>query len=319
MERPSKTAGRGSRWPIWLLGGAAVLVVGLYFHMSRAGDRPTETDHLAAHPAVTPTPATQPATEPNGDSATQPATQPATEPKAQPATQPAAKPAPPQWVRPRFTARRSDRDRMVRVIRSAPYALTDAKVLAAMTEVPRHEFVPERSRKRAYGDHPLPIGYGQTISQPYIVAEMTHQLALKPTSRVLEIGTGSGYQAAVLSELTPHVYTIEIVKPLAQSARKRLKQLGYNTVQVAEADGYHGWPDRAPFDAIIVTCAAGQIPPPLIRQLAKGGRMVIPVGGRYATQSLMLVTKDAKGKVRSRSLMAVRFVPLLRGPSAGEP
>ncbi len=215
-----------------------------------------------------------------------------------------------EWSPPRFSARQSERDKMVRMIRA--YGLTDEAVLRAMSAVPRHEFVPENYSSRAYRDSPLPIGHGQTISQPYIVAEMTRQLRLNPDSRALEIGTGSGYQAAVLTELTPHVYSVEIIGPLARTADKRLNRLGYDVVESAKGDGYYGWPEEAPFDAVIVTCAAGQIPPPLIKQLAPGGRMVIPVGSPFATQSLMLVTKDRDGKVRSRSLMPVRFVPLVR-------
>ena len=205
------------------------------------------------------------------------------------------------------------------------YGLTDPAILKAMASVPRHEFVPERRQRQAYIDSPLPIGFGQTISQPYIVAEMTRQLRLTSASRVLEIGTGSGYQAAVLTDFTPHVYTIEIVKPLADSAAKRLKRLGYSVVKLHTGDGYYGWPKQRwqsdpksktetqpQFDAIIVTCAAGQIPPPLIRQLKTGGRMIIPVGGVFATQSLMLLEKDKTGQVKSRNLMPVRFVPLVR-------
>ena len=204
---------------------------------------------------------------------------------------------------------------MVRVIRA--YRLTDEAVLAAMSHVPRHEFVPRRHRGAAYADRPLPIGYGQTISQPYIVAEMTRQLHLHARSRVLEIGTGSGYQAAVLAEFTPHVKSIEIVKELADAAAGRLKRLGYSTVSVRHADGYYGWPRHAPFDAIIVTCAAGQIPPPLLKQLAPGGRMIIPVGAPYARQFLMLVEKLKDGTLRSRNLMGVRFVPFVHKPKAG--
>ncbi len=214
------------------------------------------------------------------------------------------------WSPPRFDAKSREREAMVRIIRS--YGLTDPAVLEAMAEVPRHEFVPARLRRRAHADMPLPIGSGQTISQPYIVAEMTRRLRLTPASRVLEIGTGSGYQAAVLTEFTPHVYTMEVVKQLAESAKRRLGRLGYRVVKVRHGDGYYGWPELAPFDAIIVTCAAGQIPPPLVEQLRPGGRMVIPVGGRFATQWLMLVEKDEEGSVRSRSLMAVRFVPFVR-------
>jgi len=215
------------------------------------------------------------------------------------------------WSPPTFTERQADRDRMAGVIRRR-YGLTDKEVLKAMRSAPRHEFVPDRHAGRAYGDSPLPIGHGQTISQPYMVAEMTRRLRLDAGDRVLEVGTGSGYQAAVLAHFTPHVRTIEIVRPLAEAARKRLHRLGYDCVEVRHGDGYNGWPAGGPFDAIIVTCAAGQIPPPLLKQLKPGGRMVIPVGGRFAVQRLMLVEKDEQGEVTSRSLMAVRFVPLLR-------
>jgi len=223
---------------------------------------------------------------------------------------PAPKTEPEKWTPPRFAARRKERDAMVRTIRR--YGLSDEAVLKAMAAVPRHEFVPARRSRMAYADTPLPIGFGQTISQPYMVAEMTRLLKLTPKSKVLEIGTGSGYQAAVLTQFTRHVCSVEIIKPLADAAAARLKRLGYTPVEVRCADGYYGWKKKAPFDAIIVTCAAGQIPPPLIKQLAPGGRMVIPVGRPFAVQSLMLVEKDKKGKVRSRSLMAVRFVPLTR-------
>ena len=229
---------------------------------------------------------------------------------------PAADEAKKPWSPPQFTARQPERDKMVEVIRD--YGFADEAVLKAMAAVPRHEFVPEDLTARAYGDHPLPIGYGQTISQPYIVAEMTRQLNLKPDSRVLEIGTGSGYQAAVLTHFTPYVYSMEIVGPLAGPAARRLKRLGYDPVEVRHGDGFEGWPEKGPFDAIIVTCAAGQIPPPLVKQLKPGGRMVIPVGGVFATQWLMLVEKDPEGKVRSRSLMAVQFVPLLREDTSGK-
>jgi len=210
---------------------------------------------------------------------------------------------------PTSTERQTERERMVEVIQS--YGLRDAAVLDAMRAVPRHEFVPDDMQSHAYGDSPLPIGYGQTISQPYIVAEMTRQLGLKKDSKVLEVGTGSGYQAAVLRRFTPRVFTIEIIKPLAESAAKRLARLKYEGIQVRTGDGYYGWPEEAPFDAIIVTCAAGQIPPPLLKQLAAGGRMVIPVGPSYAVQSLLLVEKKADGNVRTSNLMAVRFVPLI--------
>ncbi|MBF0498664.1 MAG: protein-L-isoaspartate(D-aspartate) O-methyltransferase [Candidatus Riflebacteria bacterium] len=191
------------------------------------------------------------------------------------------------------------------------YGFTDEAVLKAMAAVPRHEFVPKSDNLLAYDDTPIPIGHGQTISQPYIVAEMTHQLNLCPTSRVLEIGTGSGYQAAILSIFTPHVYTIEAIDSLAKEAKERLDRLGYNSVHVRNGDGYNGWLDEAPFDGIIVTCAAGQIPPPLIEQLAPGGRLIIPVGDQCCTQWLVLVIKESDGTITTKKLMAVRFVPLV--------
>ncbi len=220
---------------------------------------------------------------------------------------------PPQWDRPRFAGRARERRELVRRHIQLE-GVTHAAVLDAMARVPRHEFVLPQHRGRAYDNRPLPIGHGQTISQPYIVAYMTQQLGLRPGDKVLEIGTGSGYQAAVLSELTPHVYTIEIVKALGDDARAKFRRLGYKTIQSKVGDGYHGWPEHAPFDAIIVTCAAGTIPPPLIRQLKPGGRMCIPVGPTGAVQRLILVTRDAEGKVRSRSLIPVVFVPLTRKP-----
>jgi len=226
----------------------------------------------------------------------------------------------PVWKIPVFQARQAERDAMGRVIRGyvaagdkTALAEMDA-VLKVMRAVPRHEFVPARYARSAYADTPLPIGHGQTISQPYMVAEMTRLLGVGRMSRVLEVGTGSGYQAAVLAHLTPHVYTMEVVKPLADSAATRFRRLGYTSIRVHHGDGYNGWAERGPFDAIVVTCAARRIPPPLIKQLKPGGRMVVPVGGPFALQTLMLVTKDDEGTVRTRSLMAVRFVPLVRGP-----
>ena len=192
------------------------------------------------------------------------------------------------------------------------YGMTDNIVLNAMERVPRHAFVPEKYRKYSYQDSPLGIGYGQTISQPYIVAEMTRLLNLTPVSKVLEIGTGSGYQAAVLSEISSQVYSIEIVEPLLEQARKNLTAAGYTNIKVRLGDGYHGWPEAAPFSAIIVTCAAGHIPPPLLDQLARGGRMVIPVGKRFGTQYLILVTKQMDGTISSKNILPVRFVPLVR-------
>jgi len=192
----------------------------------------------------------------------------------------------------------------------------DARVLEALRQTPRHRFVPPELVPNAYEDRPLPIGYGQTISQPYIVARMTELLQPRPEHRVLEIGTGSGYQAAVLAPLVAEVFTIEIIAPLGNAARERLRQLGYANIQVRVGDGYYGWPEKAPFDAIIVTAAANHIPPPLVEQLKPGGRMVIPVGNPFQTQTLMLVTKGTAGPrdVRIRSLMPVAFVPLVGGP-----
>jgi len=189
----------------------------------------------------------------------------------------------------------------------------DPAVIAAIGKVPRHEFVPEGQKRNAYENRPLPIGHGQTISQPYIVAIMTDLARPKPGDVVLEIGTGSGYQAAVLAELTRAVHSIEIVEPLAGQAKETLARLGYATVHTRVGDGYYGWKEAAPFDAIVVTAAADHIPPPLIRQLKPGGRMVIPVGGAFATQELVLVEKKADGTVSTRQLMAVRFVPLTGG------
>lgn len=189
--------------------------------------------------------------------------------------------------------------------------VTDTATLRAMRTVPRHEFVPADLSSRAYGDHPLPIGYGQTISQPYIVAYMTERLRPRRGMTVLEVGTGSGYQAAVLAEAGATVYTIEIVKALADQASERLKRLGYAAVNVRHADGHFGWPEAAPFDAVIVTAAAGYIPPALVEQLRPGGRMVIPVGSIYGVQNLVFVEKAPDGKIRTETLLPVRFVPLV--------
>jgi len=186
----------------------------------------------------------------------------------------------------------------------------DEKVLQAMGKVLRHRFVPENLIPHAYEDSPLPIGFGQTISQPYIVALMTELLNPEGSDRVLEVGTGSAYQAAVLSEIVDEVYTIEIFEELGTSARERLKDLGYDNVKVKIADGYYGWPEHGPFDAIIVTCAASHIPPPLIQQLSEGGKMCIPVGSVFWAQNLMLVEKK-NGKIVSRNILPVRFVPML--------
>ena len=191
--------------------------------------------------------------------------------------------------------------------------ITDIATLRAMSEVPRHEFVPDALRGAAYNNRPLPIGHGQTISQPYIVGYMTELLQPTPGMLVLEVGTGSGYQAAVLAEAGVEVYTIEIFEALAGAARQRLERLGYDNAEVRHGDGFLGWPEKAPFDAIIVTAAAGYVPPPLIEQLRPGGRMVIPVGSIYGVQHLVLVEKPLEGPVRTRTLLPVRFVPLLRG------
>jgi protein-L-isoaspartate(D-aspartate) O-methyltransferase len=189
----------------------------------------------------------------------------------------------------------------------------DPRVTAALAKVPRHALVPEDVRPYAYEDRPLPIGYGQTISQPYIVAIMTALLELEPAHQVLEVGTGSGYQAAVLAEIAREVYSIEIIEALGQRARKDLAKLGYGRVHLRIGDGYHGWPDAAPFDAIIVTAAASHVPPPLLSQLKPGGRMLVPVGSRFVTQQLVLVEKDSGGKVSTRQILPVRFVPLTGG------
>jgi len=189
----------------------------------------------------------------------------------------------------------------------------DSRVMKAMAKVPRHEFVPMESRGAAYENRPLAIGYGQTISQPYIVALMTDLLQLNDNDRALEIGTGSGYQAAILSELVHSVYTIEIIEPLGRQAQKRLQQLGYDNTQVRIGDGYYGWQDAAPFDAIIVTAAASHIPPPLIQQLKPGGHMVIPVGSRFMVQQLLLVEKGQSNRITTRQILPVRFVPLTGG------
>jgi protein-L-isoaspartate(D-aspartate) O-methyltransferase len=188
--------------------------------------------------------------------------------------------------------------------------INNERVLAAMGKMPREEFVPLESRAASYEDGPLPIGYDQTISQPYIVAFMTEQLRLSPTARVLEVGTGSGYQAAILAELAGEVYTIEIVAPLAQSAEAALQRLGYKNVHVKVGDGYKGWPENAPFDAIIVTCAPDKVPQPLTDQLKEGGRMVIPVGERFAQQLYLLEKKN--GQLKESVTLPVRFVPMTR-------
>jgi protein-L-isoaspartate(D-aspartate) O-methyltransferase len=228
------------------------------------------------------------------------------------------RPPRPDHKHPAFSERVEERARMVaRDIQATGVSawmrtgVRDPNVLKAMRTVPRHAFVRASDLRRAYADHPLPIGLGQTISQPYIVAYMTEALKLDPNDKVLEVGTGSGYQAAVCAEIAQEVYTIEILEQLAKSAKEQLKKLGYRNVFVKAADGYFGWKEKGPFDGIIVTCAAGMVPPPLIEQLKPDGRMILPLGSPYGYQSLVLVTKDDKGKVRSKRLMGVAFVPMV--------
>jgi len=214
--------------------------------------------------------------------------------------------------------RQEERQAMVRSIvkdvnETSRYIGTDElnpRVMEVIGRVPRHEFVPVEERFAAYENIPLPIGHGQTISQPYIVALMTDLLKLKPDSRVLEIGTGSGYQAAILAELCEQVFTIEIIEPLGEEAAERLQRLGYDQVQLRIGDGYYGWKEESPFDVIVVTAAASHVPPPLIQQLKPGGRMVIPVGSRFMVQQLLLVEKNDQGEVTTRQILPVRFVPL---------
>ncbi len=210
----------------------------------------------------------------------------------------------------RDTARQPERDRMVEK-QIIARDISDERLLAALRKVPRHLFVPEDVRPAAYNDSPLPIGHGQTISQPFIVAYMTEVARIERDTRILEIGTGSGYQAAIAAELSDHVYSIEIVPELAVRAAQTLESTGYERVHLRQGDGYHGWPDAAPFDVIIVTAAANTIPPPLIAQLAENGRMIIPVGPQFGAQNLILVTKQ-NGKIRTRTLMPVAFVPFTR-------
>jgi protein-L-isoaspartate(D-aspartate) O-methyltransferase len=213
----------------------------------------------------------------------------------------------------------SDRRRaMVEQIRTAVQetrdhlgtATLDPAVLDALNRVPRHEFVPIALRDEAYADRPLPIGDGQTISQPYIVAVMSHLAAVKPGDRVFELGTGSGYQAAVLAEMGAEVYSAEIIPALAERARRTLQDLGYDRVRVRLGDGYLGWPEAAPFDAIVVTAAADHIPQPLVEQLKTGGRLVMPVGAVFQVQRLIVLEKDNDGTLRPREVLPVRFVPI---------
>lgn len=189
--------------------------------------------------------------------------------------------------------------------------VSDPRVLAAMLEVPRHLFVPPEYRAKAYEPYPLPIGEGQTISEPYVVGFMTQILRLKETDRVLEVGTGSGYQAAVAAKLAAEVYSVEILESLAARSRRTLSDLGFRNVVVRQGDGYYGWEEKAPFDAIIVTCAGGHIPPSLLRQLRNGGRMIMPVGGPFMIQNLVFIEKDVRGSITHRNVLPVAFVRLL--------
>ncbi len=210
---------------------------------------------------------------------------------------------------PAFAERAEERQRMVaRQIQARD--VRDPNVLKAMRTVPRHAFVRFLEQRYAYTDSPLPIGFDQTISQPYIVAFMTEALQLKPNSKVLEIGTGSGYQAAVCAEIAEKVYTIEIVEGLAKRAKKDLEELGYANVFTRFGDGFFGWPEEAPFDAIIGTAAAGRIPEPLLEQLKPGGRMILPYGSPQGFQYLVVITKDRDGKISKENVMPVRFVPM---------
>lgn len=205
------------------------------------------------------------------------------------------------------------RDRQQMVERQiAARGINHKPTLAAMRKVERHRLVPAEQVGNAYQDRPLPIGHGQTISQPYMVAYMTEIIRPGPEMKVLEIGTGSGYQAAVLAEIVDEVYTIEIIEPLGNSAKNNLKKLGYSNINIKIADGFHGWKEHAPFDAIVVTAASEFIPPPLIEQLKEGGKMVIPVGAPFTTQHLMLVEKKKDGKWKTKNLLPVRFVPFTR-------
>jgi protein-L-isoaspartate(D-aspartate) O-methyltransferase len=210
---------------------------------------------------------------------------------------------------PAFQQRTEERQALVARYISAE-GIRNQQVIEAMRTVPRHSFVPKSDAMVAYVDRPLYIGYGQTISQPYIVAYMTEALQLEPNDVVLEVGTGSAYQAAVCAEIADSVYSIEIIDQLAQSAKKRLKELGYPNVFVKAADGFYGWLEHAPYDAVIVTCAAGFVPPPLIQQLKPGGKMIIPLSNPFGLQTLVLLTKDEKENVTSRQLLPVRFVPM---------
>ena len=218
-----------------------------------------------------------------------------------------AKPDTTDWPKPRFEARQSERKELVKSLSSR---ITSNNVLEAMRHVPRHLFVPQQYQAYAYRNQPLPIGYDQTISQPFIVGYMTQLLDLKAGEKVLEIGTGSGYQAAVLSEITPDVYTIEIVEELGKQARQRFDKLGYTTIETKIGDGYQGWEKHAPYDAILLTAAPPEIPQPLIDQLKPGGVLVAPVGSTQGRQVITRITKGPDGEISREQMLPVRFVPM---------
>ena len=294
-----------------LLGGLAVVFA---LHTTRGQKSTIAMRDNQADANQTPTELNQPAAEPK--KATSEPNQPVAEVN-QPSKELPAEPNDPnnkKLLRPvhkhrAFTERVPERARMADWQIEAR-GVKDPNVLMAMRVVPRHAFVRQTEDRYAYADYPLPIGYDQTISQPYIVAFMTEALKLNANSKVLEIGTGSGYQAAVCAEICREVYTIEIVQELADPAEKRLKELGYANVFVKAGDGYFGWPQHAPFDAIIGTAAAGRIPEPLIEQLKPGGRMILPCGSAADFQYLVLITKDQKGNLQKSNVMPVRFVPM---------
>ena len=284
---------------LMLLGGLAI-----YFAIYATGPNAVVANHgnmadanqPLAEPNQSPTEPNQPSAEPN-----QP-----TEELEDPNDKKVLRPV---HRHPAYTERREERARMVDWQIEAR-TIKDPSVLSAMRTVPRHVFVRSTEQTYAYTDNPLPIGYEQTISQPYIVAFMTEVLKLTRNSKVLEIGTGSGYQAAVCAEVAEQVYSIEIVEELAKIAKERLKELGYRNVFTKAGDGFFGWPEHAPFDAIIGTAAAGRIPEPLIEQLKPGGRMILPYGTPRGLQYLVLVTKDEEGNIQKKKVMPVRFVPM---------
>jgi len=284
-----------------LLAGLAILVAFRTTGLKGVSAAPDEQTDANLAPVV-------PNDAPPGE-ANEPS-EPAAEPNKQKPAEPNDKqPLRPAHKHPAFTERVAERARMVDW-QIEGRGIKNPNVLTAMRVVPRHAFVRETEQRYAYADYPLPIGYEQTISQPYIVAFMTEALKLDPNSTVLEIGTGSGYQAAVCAEIGREVYTIEIVEELAKAAKKHLKELGYRNVSVKAGDGYFGWPERAPFDAIIGTAAAGRIPEPLIQQLKPGGRMILPYSDAEGLQYLLLITKDQKGNLQKSTVMPVRFVPM---------